>query len=62
MIFRGSQEEVFYENFVRTNYAKFTSQHLCGSIFLDKVAVWSMENYNVVKKRLQHKCFSMNFA
>ena len=37
--------------------AKFTGEHLCWSLFLIRFQAW-----NVIKKRLQHRCFSVNFA
>ena len=37
------------------NFAKFTGKHLCQSLFLNKVAF-------LLKKRLWHRCFSVNFA
>ena len=37
------------------NFAKFTGNHLCQSLFFTKVAALS-------KKRLWHRCFPVNFA
>ena len=39
---------------------KFTGEHLCESLFFNKVAgLWFA---TLFKKRLLHKCFSVNFA
>ena len=47
----GSHELVFYKNFVRKNLAKFTEQHFCWCLFLDKVGRWRFEDCNVIFKK-----------
>ena len=41
------------------NFAKFSGKHLCQSLFLIKLQLWA---YNFIKKRLWHRCFSVDFA
>ena len=41
------------------NFAIFTGKHLCWSLFF-KVA--DLQARNVIKKRLQHRCFPVNIA
>ena len=40
-------------------FAKFKGKHLCQSLFLNKVA--SFRPATLLKKRLWHKCFPINF-
>ena len=37
---------------VLKNFAKFTGKH----------GFWSLQAYNFIKKRLQHRCFLVDFA
>ena len=46
--------EVFYNKDVE-NFVKLTGKHLCPSLFFNKTAT-------LLKKRLWHSCFPMNFA
>ena len=41
-------------------FKKFTGKQLCQSLFLNKVA--SLRPATLLKKRLWHKCFPVNFA
>ena len=41
------------------NFAKFTGKHLYQSLFFNKVA--GLSPATLFKKRLWHRCFSMNF-
>ena len=41
------------------NFANFTGKPLCWSLFLKSCRV---EAWNIIKMRLQHKCFSVKFA
>ena len=43
---------------VLKNFAKFTGKHICPSQFLNEVA----RPATLLKKRLQHKCFPVNFV
>ena len=45
---------------VLRNFAKFTGKHLCQSLFLNKVA--GLRPAILLKKRLWHRCFPVNFA
>ena len=45
---------------VLRNFAKFTGKHLCQSLFLNKVA--GLKPATLLKKRLWHRCFPVNFA
>ena len=45
---------------VLKNFAKFTGQLLCQSLFFNKVAGLSLAT--LLKKRLRHRCFPVNFA
>ena len=44
----------------RRNFAKFTGKHLCQSLFLNKVA--GLKPVTLLRKRLWHRCFPVNFA
>ena len=57
---RSSRPEVFCNKDVLRNFAKFTGKHLCTSLFFDKVAV--LRPAILLKKRLWHSCFPVNFA
>ena len=47
--------EVFYEKSFLRNFPKFTGKYQCQSLFFNKVA-------GLLKKRLWHRCFPVNFA
>ena len=51
---------VFYKKTVLKNFSIFTGKRLCWSLFFNKIAGYQSCNY--IKKRLQHKCFSVNIA
>ena len=42
------------------SFVKFTTKHLCWSVFFDKVA--GLKSLTLLEKRLQHRCFPVNFA
>ena len=46
---------MFFQLGVHNNFAIFPGKHLCCSPFFNKVAT-------LMKKRLQHRCFPVNFA
>ena len=52
--------EVFYKRSVLKNFAKFTGKYLCQSLFFNKVA--GLRPATLLKKRLWHRCFPVNFA
>ena len=45
---------------VLENFTKFTGKHLCQSLFFKKVA--GLRPVNLLKRRLWHWCFPVNFA
>ena len=55
--YRSGCTEVFCKKAILRNFAKFTGKHMCQIIFFNKVAGLSF-----LKKRLWHRCFSVNFA
>ena len=58
--FRSSRLEVFCKTGVLRSFPKFTGKHLCQSLFFNKVA--GLRPATLLKKRLWHKCFHVNFA
>ena len=59
-IFRKQSPSVLYKNSVFKNFTKFTGKHLSWSLFLNKVGV--LRTPIMLKKRLRHRCFPVNFA
>ena len=57
---RSGRTEVFCKKGDLKNFAKFTGKHLCQSLFFNKVA--SLKPASLLKKRLWHRCFPVNFA
>ena len=57
---RSSHPEVFCKKGAYTNLAKFTGKHLCQSLLFNKVA--GLRSATLLKKRLWHKCFPVNFG
>ena len=51
---------MFYKKGVLRNFARFTGKHLCQGLFLNKVA--GLKPATLLKKRLWHRCFPVNFA
>ena len=54
------KREVFYTKVALRNFAMFTGKHLCWSLFFNKVAGPQLCNF--IKKRFQHRCFTVNNA
>ena len=52
--------EVFYKISVLKNFTKFTRRHLYWSLFLNKDA--GLGTATLLKKKIQHRCFLVNFA
>ena len=48
----------FVRKGVLRNFAKFTGKHLCQSLIFTK----GLRPATLLKKRLWHKCFPVNFA
>ena len=57
---RRSRPDVFFKKDVFTNSAKFRGKHLCQSLFFNKVS--DRRPATLLKKRLWHRCFPVNFA
>ena len=51
---------MFCEKDVLRNFAKFAEKHLCQSLFFKIVA--GLRPATLLKKRLWHRCFPVNFA
>ena len=61
-VFKGQKQlpEVFYKKCVLRNFTKFTGKHLCQSLFFSEVA--GLRPATLLKKKLWHRCFPVNFA
>ena len=57
---RSSRPEVFCEKVVPRNFPKFTGKHVCQSLFFNKVV--GLRPGTLLKKRLWHRCFPVNFV
>ena len=57
---RSSHERYSVRKGVLRNFAKFTGKQLCQSLFFNKVA--GLMPATLLKKRLWHSCFPVNFA
>ena len=58
-ISRSSHWRCSNEKGVLRNLTKFTGKHLCQSLFFNKVA--GLRPTTLLKKRLRHRCFPVNF-
>ena len=59
-IFRSNHHRCSLKTDVLRNFTKFTATHLCQSLFFNKVA--GLSSATLLKKRLWHRCFPVNFA
>ena len=57
---RSSRPEVFGKKGVLRNFAKFTGKQPWQSLFFNKVA--GLRPATLLKKRLWHRCFPVNFV
>ena len=57
---RSSRPEVFCEKGVLRNFTKFIRKQLCQSLIFNKVA--GPRPATLLKKRLWHRCFHVNFV
>ena len=57
---RSSRPEGFCKKAILRNLTKFTGKHLCQSLFFNKVA--GLRPATLLKKRLWHRCFPVNFV
>ena len=60
ILFKCSRSQMFYKIGILKNFVKFTGRHLSRSLIFNKAA--SLRNATLLKKRLQHRCFPVNFA
>ena len=51
---------MFCKKIVLKNFVKFTGKHRCQSLFFNKVA--GLVPATLLKKRLWHRCFPVNFC
>ena len=58
--FRSSPPELFFKKGLLRNFAKFRGKLLCQVVFFNKVA--GLSPATLLKKRLWHRCFPVNFA
>ena len=59
-MFRSSHQKCSIKKGVLRNFAKFTGKYLCQSLFFNKIA--GLGPATLLKKRLWHRCFPVNFA
>ena len=59
---RSSHQRCSIKKGVLRNFKKFTGKYLCQSLFFNKAAGLRPQAVHVNKKRLWHRCFSVNFA
>ena len=52
--------ELFYKKCILRNFPKFTGKHLFQSLFFNNVA--GLTPATLLKKRLWHRCFPVNFG
>ena len=57
---RSSQQRCFVRKGILRNFTKFTGKHLCQGLFFNIVV--GPRPATLLKKRLWHKCFPVNFA
>ena len=60
MTTRGNHQRCSIRKGVLRNFAKFTGKYLSQVLFYNKVA--GLKLATLLKKRLWHRCFPMNFA
>ena len=60
MTTRGNHQRCSARKGVLRNLSKFIGKHLCQVLFYNKVA--GLEPATLLKMRLWHRCFPMNFA
>ena len=56
----SSHLEVFCKKGVLRRFTKFTRKHLCQSLLFNRVA--GLRPATLLKKRLWHRCFPVNFV
>ena len=56
---QSSRSQMFFKIGILKTFANFTGKQLCWSLF-NKVA--GLKAWNVIKNKLQQRCFSVKFA
>ena len=59
ILYRSSHRRCSVKKGVLKNFTKFTGKHLCQSLFFNKVP--GLRPATLLKKRLCHRCFPVNF-
>ena len=57
---RSSHQRCSLRKGVLINFAVFTGKHLCQSLFFNEIT--GLSPATLLKKRLWHRCFPVNFA
>ena len=60
LLFKQQKQPPEAEKDVLEKFARFIGKHLCSSLFFNKVV--GLRPVTLLKKKLQHRCFPMNFA
>ena len=60
IVFRSNHKRCSMKKDFRRNFTKFTGKHPCQGLFFNKVA--GLKPASLLKKRLWHRCFPVNFA
>ena len=60
VFFRSNHRRCSIKTDVLKNCTKFTGKHLCQGLFFNKVA--GLRPVTLLKRRLWHRCFPVNFA
>ena len=58
--YRGGCSQIYFSKGALKNFAKFTGKHLCQSLFFNNIV--GLRPATLLKKRLLHMCFPVNFA
>ena len=59
LLYRSSHQRCSLKKVFLKNFIKFTGKHLCWSLFFNKVS--GLRPSTLLKKRLQQRCFPVNF-
>ena len=59
-LMKSSHQRCYMKKGVLRNFTKFKGKHLCQSLFFDKLA--GLRPATLLKKKLWHRCFPVNFA
>ena len=58
--FRGSRSQVTYKKATSKNLVKFTQKNMCRGLFFNKNV--GLQSATLLKQRLRHKRFPVNFV